>query len=668
MASDGDGAASNLKAAASNQVKILPQDERAVTHGDKQYTTVKEGLAYILVPKGSEAASPKPGKEAEPPAQTVFYNPIQQFNRDLTVLAIKAYGGEAIAERRRRWEQRLRQGPKKKKGKALKRKREDIEDAEPRAEESSPSNGADASVAKIPAAPANSPPASEEAPQVVPSGTESTKSFKSSFRILDALSATGLRAIRYAHELPFATSITANDLLPAATKQIKLNVEHNRVEGKVRVTTGNALSHMYGVLGDSGRHGPDEPGGKYDVVDLDPYGTAAPFFDAAVQALSDGGMLCATCTDSGVFASAGYPEKTFALYGGAPLRGPHSHEGGLRLILHAIAMSAARYGLAIEPLLTLSIDYYARTFVRIRRSPAEVKFLAGKTMLVYSCDQGCGAWTTQPLARNKEAQDKKGDKFYKHGLAQGPSAGQHCPHCGFKTHLAGPMYGGPLHSSAFVQRILDDLPAADNATYPTKPRIEGMLLTALEEDLSPPSPSPTLPSPNPPARLLSAVDSHPFFFIPHALSKVLHCPTPPENAVRGGLRSLGYRVARSHCKPGSIKTDAPWAVVWDVMRSWVRQRAGPLKEGAIKEGTAGWGIMHGPSPLSQTAAAPPAASTDDDQNAPQSVGKVEEEPAGPTQPIVFDEDLGRASKASKRVVRYQLNPTANWGPMSRAKG
>jgi tRNA (guanine26-N2/guanine27-N2)-dimethyltransferase len=29
----------------------------------------------------------------------------------------------------------------------------------------------------------------------------------------------------------------------------------------------------------------------YDVVDLDPYGTAVPFLDSAIQALGDGGML-----------------------------------------------------------------------------------------------------------------------------------------------------------------------------------------------------------------------------------------------------------------------------------------------------------------------------------------------------------------------------------------
>ena len=33
------------------------------------------------------------------------------------------------------------------------------------------------------------------------------------------------------------------------------------------------------------------PAKRVDVVDLDPYGTAAPFVDAAIQAVADGGEL-----------------------------------------------------------------------------------------------------------------------------------------------------------------------------------------------------------------------------------------------------------------------------------------------------------------------------------------------------------------------------------------
>ena len=50
-------------------------------------------------------------------------------------------------------------------------------------------------------------------------------------------------------------------------------------------------------------------GSRVDVVDLDPYGTAAPFIDAAVQSVNDLGLLCVTCTDLSVLANTNYPDK-----------------------------------------------------------------------------------------------------------------------------------------------------------------------------------------------------------------------------------------------------------------------------------------------------------------------------------------------------------------------
>ena len=35
---------------------------------------------------------------------------------------------------------------------------------------------------------------------------------------------------------------------------------------------------------------------QFDVIDIDPFGSASIFLDAAVQAVSEGGLLCITCT------------------------------------------------------------------------------------------------------------------------------------------------------------------------------------------------------------------------------------------------------------------------------------------------------------------------------------------------------------------------------------
>ena len=41
----------------------------------------------------------------------------------------------------------------------------------------------------------------------------------------------------------------------------------------------------------------------FDVVDLDPYGSAVPFLDATIQSINRyGGLLCVTCTDLAVLS------------------------------------------------------------------------------------------------------------------------------------------------------------------------------------------------------------------------------------------------------------------------------------------------------------------------------------------------------------------------------
>ncbi|KAI0172279.1 dimethylguanosine tRNA methyltransferase [Hypoxylon sp. FL1284] len=651
----------------------------------QEYTEVKEGLARILVPFSAKDAANKNYSEVEE-QQKVFYNPIQQFNRDLTILAIKAYGQDALAKRRSFNSERV---AKRKRDKAdtgrdrpVKQEKvaqtaeaiestagdaKDVVSGEPQnshdvdAEGQGPGNTHNDNSTNL----TDETPTNADQPADTPQTSDKQDSKPSEpkqmsqpappFTILDALSATGLRALRYAQELPFVTSVTANDLSPSAVEAIKRNAQHNGVDSKVNATSGDARMHMYSLLTrreageqSKGKHNKKSPkqnqsqSQKYDVIDLDPYGTAATFFDAAINAVrDDGGLLCVTCTDSGVWASHGYPEKTFALYGGVPAKAYFSHEVGLRLILNGLASTGARYGLAIEPLLSLSIDYYVRIFVKVRKSPAQVKFLSGKTMIVYNCDQGCGAWETQFLSRNKKATNKSGKGvFYKHGLAMAPTSDQMCAECGSKMHVAGPMYGGPLHSPDFIKKILDDLPNVSGDVYGTKPRIEGMLTTALEEML--PAPKDGLESSE--EDEVAAIEPYPFFFHPSSLAGSVHCISPDEDSFRGALRHLGYRVTRSHCKPGSIKTDAPWSVIWHVMREWVRQKA-PVNLSRIGELSPAYNLLR----LGKKDEAA-------EENTEDAVGKME---------VVFDKKLGRDT-SKPGLIRYQTNPRENWGPLSRA--
>ncbi|USW55554.1 Putative tRNA methyltransferase, Trm1, S-adenosyl-L-methionine-dependent methyltransferase [Septoria linicola] len=691
-------------------LSAAPAAGQLVEHDGKTYETIREGQAYILIPPNTQQhvtppqqAKPKGKPEEAAKAQSVFYNPIQQFNRDLSVLAIKAFGDDFLHRKKLRNEKNREKHDNKNKRKRKQPlpgesdegrvKLRKTEEGPVRVESADQTGGPDKSEAVSTVAGASN--AETEQINGHDAPTESAQQPKvpagPRFRILDALSATGLRALRYAHEIPYVSAVVANDMNPSAIESVKLNVEHNKLSSKITPNLDNAIGHMYRVaFAEPGTHGPHHVNQKYDVVDLDPYGTAAPFIDAALQSLNEGGLLCVTCTDSGVFASTGYCEKTWSLYGGAPIKGPHMHEGGLRLIINSVATAAAKQGLAIEPLLSLSIDFYVRTFIRVRKSPADVKFLFGKTMDVLGCDHGCGAWTVNMRGRNTKQTGKDDSVWWKHTTGQGPAVDQLCEHCGSKRHIAGPMWAGPLHNAAFVGKILEDLQDADGEVYKTKPRIEGMLHTALDElkvndeviayktALERKDSDEMVPKVPP-----ETIDHFPFFFSPSAVSKVIHCIAPNDASIRGALRHAGYRATRSHCQPGSIKTDAPWSAIWNIMTEWTRQKH-PVKESALKEGSAGYTIMkkaravwtaEGESeaaesknedqPEDTASETTPGITTETTSamaEAPQANG------AAPTrQKVVFDEALGK-DKQTKHLVRYQQNPRENWGPMTKHKG
>jgi len=74
------------------------------------------------------------------------------------------------------------------------------------------------------------------------------------------------------------TNIALNDLIDGNTQAKPLSA--GETHSRIRVNEGDCSTVMYTHRAEKDR---------FDVVDLDPYGTAAPFLDAAVQSVNDGG-------------------------------------------------------------------------------------------------------------------------------------------------------------------------------------------------------------------------------------------------------------------------------------------------------------------------------------------------------------------------------------------
>lgn len=82
---------------------------------------------------------------------------------------------------------------------------------------------------------------------------------------------------------------------------------------------------------------------------------------------------------------------------------------------------------------------------------------------------------------------------------------------------------------------------------------------------------------------------NPFYYSPAHLSKILHCQTPSLKDIVSALINSGYLVSFTHASPGCIKTNASPKIIWDIMRSWIKQC--PVSKEHIRDGTAGKEIL-----------------------------------------------------------------------------
>ncbi|KAI0054115.1 N2,N2-dimethylguanosine tRNA methyltransferase [Auriscalpium vulgare] len=564
----------------------------------------------VVIPEGYKLHTENTSHILLPNTKEAFLNPVQEFNRDLSVAAIRTWSEELNEAKEKKWKQAQERKAKRSEdvGEDVSRKRPKLEGStEPaigdgQADEPSGSGGGST--------------------DIVTGDAKASAEYRShKFVLLEALSATGLRSIRYAKEIPLIKHVIANDISSSATAAMKRNVELNgladgvadaRTEdinpaarksklGKVRINEGDARALMY-------HHSQER--NRVDVVDLDPYGTAAPFIDAAVQCINDGGLLCVTCTDLSVLATNNYPEKCYSNYGGVPVKAEYCHEVALRLVLNTISSSAARYGRYIQPLLSLSIDFYVRLFVKVQTGPFEVKKTASKTSIYYVCS-GCQSFYGQSLGRVVEkVNDRNGNVNPLFKTHPGPPVSEKCPECASPLHanaVAGPMWAGPIHDPRFVGKVLEHL--EDNQDkYGTATRMKGMLTVAQEE-----------------------LDT-PFYFTPSRIAGFFHSTCPSLDDVASALLNAGHNISRSHAAAGSLKTTATRADLHDVFRSWVQSH--PVKMEKIAE------------------------------NAPARVLLAKE----PRAKADFTRHPQTVTPSSKvKLVRYQQNPTPNWGPGTKAE-
>src|SRR5271165_5577928 len=127
----------------------------------------------------------------------------------------------------------------------------------------------------------------------------------------DSLSGTGARGIRVANEVPEVDRVFLNDVSSLSIELARSSAKENGIEQRCIFSQQEACSFL------SGR-GPNL-GERFDIVDVDPFGTPSPFIECALGAVKDGGMLSISATDTAVLCGV-YPRVAQRKYLGLPLR------------------------------------------------------------------------------------------------------------------------------------------------------------------------------------------------------------------------------------------------------------------------------------------------------------------------------------------------------------
>jgi tRNA (guanine26-N2/guanine27-N2)-dimethyltransferase len=233
---------------------------------------------------------------------------------------------------------------------------------------------------------------------------------------LEALTGVGARGLRVANELK-VEKIVINDLNPTALKIAKESAILNNLKS-IEFSEKEACVFL-------NEH--SRKGNRGSLVDIDPFGSPAAFFDCGIRATLHGGILSTAATDlqvlNGLFQGACKRK-----YGGIPVRVEYGNEMAIRLILGSLRSVASRLGVKIIPMFVESEMHYYRTYVKILNHIDQEENLG----YIIHC-KNCG--------HRKISLERQ----------------QECELCKLKTSIAGPLWIGKIFDKEYVKNMIDEI-------------------------------------------------------------------------------------------------------------------------------------------------------------------------------------------------------------------
>ena len=323
----------------------------------------------------------------------------------------------------------------------------------------------------------------------------------------DALAGVGARSVRAAVEVKDLDEVYINDANPIAVDIARQSGALNGVENRCKFSVTEVCKFL---IEHSSR------GSRFGIVDLDPFGTPAPYIDCALRAVYDDGLLSVTATDTPVLCGI-YPDVCVRRYYGRSINTEYGNEVGLRLILGLISMIASRLELGIKPLFVHSTRNYLRVYVLVSVGSQHADAMPSKMGYIYHCFS----------CSNRSYGNRNGSQI--------------CAKCKKPMKSAGQLWIDNIFDAVFVNSMLQTL---DGCTVDKRC---GKLLSMASGEVNLP----------------------PTYFSVDRIAERLKVTPPSISSIIDKLKDSGFAASRTSLKMTGFKTDAKYDEVLEVLGTLV---------------------------------------------------------------------------------------------------
>jgi len=251
--------------------------------------------------------------------------------------------------------------------------------------------------------------------------------------LADSICGVGARGLRASVEVPQIETIYFNDLNPIAIEFAKESAKLNQVQDKCIFKTNEVCKFL---------NFEEREFRRFDIVDLDPFGSPSPYVDCVLRSVSNGGLISITATDTAVLCGV-YPSVCYRKYYGFPIRSEYSNEIGVRLLVSFIALNATRFDLSVVPYFCHSNLHYLRVYLKIIFSSTLANTVSSKIGFIKHC---------------QKCKSRRVAKIREQNLV--------CDLCGTKCIMAGPLWIDSIFDSDFVNSMLNELNNSENSASP----------------------------------------------------------------------------------------------------------------------------------------------------------------------------------------------------------